>query len=60
MILIISLKKTDFDNDLKNLNKVITSNKTKQVIVENELNKLPEKVKTISTKGLTKDFDKKI
>ena len=38
-------KKTDFDNKLKD----ITSNK-------NELNELPEKVKAISRKGLTKDL----
>ena len=37
------VKKTDFDNKLKNLNK-------------NELNKLSKKVKAILTKGLTKDL----
>ena len=31
------VKKTDFDDKLKNLNKSITSNKTKNVLVENEL-----------------------
>ena len=31
------VKMTDFDNKLKNLNKKITSNKTKNVLVENEL-----------------------
>ena len=45
MILLILLKKTDFDNKLKN----VTSNK-------NELNELSKKVKAISTKGLTKDL----
>ena len=39
------LKETDFDSKLKN----VTSN-------ENELNELSKKVKSISTKGLTKDF----
>ena len=32
--------KTDFDDKLKNLNKNINSNKTKHVLVENELKKL--------------------
>ena len=31
------IKMTDFDNKLKNLNKKITSNKTKNVLVENKL-----------------------
>ena len=35
MILLIKKKKTDFDDKLKNLNKRITSNKTKYVLVEN-------------------------
>ena len=39
------LKETDFDSKLKN----VTSN-------ENELNELSKKVKSISTKGLTKDL----
>ena len=34
------IKKTDFDDKLKILNKKITSNKTKHVLVENELKKL--------------------
>ena len=34
------VKNTDFDDKLKNLNKKITSNKTKHVLVENELKKL--------------------
>ena len=33
-----------------------TSNKTKHVLVEKELNELLEKVKAMSTKGLTKDL----
>ena len=32
------VKKTDFHNKLKKLNKNVTSNKTKYVLVENELN----------------------
>ena len=31
-------------------------NKTKDVLVENELNELAEKVNAISTRGLTKDL----
>ena len=50
------VKKTDVDDKLKNMNKNVTSNKTKHAIVENELNELSEKVKAISTKGLTKDL----
>ena len=34
------VKKTDFDDELKNSNKKVTSNKTKYVLVENELNEL--------------------
>ena len=33
------VKKTDFDDKLKNLKKRITLNKTKRVVVENELKK---------------------
>ena len=47
-------EKTDLDDKLKNFNKNVTSNKTKHVVVENELNELSEKVKTISAKGSTK------
>ena len=43
------LKETDFDSKLKN----VTSN-------ENKLNELSKKVKSISTKGLTKDLINKI
>ena len=48
------VKKTDSDDKLKYLNKKITSNKTKHVLVENELSEPLEKVKAISTKRLTK------
>ena len=34
--------KTDFDNKLINLNKKINSNKTKHVLVENELKKITD------------------
>ena len=36
--------KTGFDDKLKNLNKKVTSNKTRHVLVENELNELSEKL----------------
>ena len=32
--------KTDFDNKLSNLNRIIVSNKTKYLVIENELKKL--------------------
>ena len=44
------VNKTDFDDKLKNLNKKVTSNKTKHVFDENELKKLSKKAETISTK----------
>ena len=47
---------TDFGNKLKNVNKKVTSNKTKHVLVESELNEPSEKVDLMSTKGLTKDL----
>ena len=39
----------DFDNKLKNSNKNVTSNKTKHVLIENELNELSGKVRLLST-----------
>ena len=42
------VKKADFDDKLKNLNKKVTSNKTKHVPVEN--------VEGVSKKGLKKDL----
>ena len=38
------------------MNKNVTSNKTKHVLIENEANKLPKKVEAVSQKGLTKDL----
>ena len=52
------VKKTDFYNKLKNSNKNVTSNKTKNVLVKNELNELSEIPEGMSTKGLAKKFDK--
>ena len=42
MILLISLKKIDFDDKLKNSNNNLTSSKTKHVLAESELNELSE------------------
>ena len=44
------MKKTNFDDKLKDLNEKINSNKTKHVLVENELNERLKKVEVISTK----------
>ena len=49
------VKKTDFDDKLKSLNKTFTSNETKNILIENKLKELSKKVESISTKGLTKD-----
>ena len=43
------VKETDFDGKLKNIDKKVTLNKTKNVLVENE-NQLSEKGKLIPTK----------
>ena len=37
------------------MNKNVTSNKTKHVLVENELSEIPEKIKAISTNTLEKN-----
>ena len=42
--MLISLKKADFDDKLKNVNKKVTSNKSKHLPVENEFKKLPDKI----------------
>ena len=52
------VKKTCLDDQLKKLNKNFTSNKTKHVLAENELNRLSKKIKSITTKGLSKDLIK--
>ena len=56
MILLISEKKTDFDNKLLGFNESFNSNKTKHVIAENELMSWQKKIEAISPKGLTKDL----
>ena len=40
----------DFYEKLKSIDKIVTSNKSKHILVENELNELSEKVKLLSTK----------
>ena len=47
--MILQFRRKDFDDKIK-------QNKTKHAFVENELNELLEKVKAISTKGLTKNL----
>ena len=49
-------KKADFNDKLEELHKTVTSDKTKYVLVEYESNELPEKFKSTSYKGLTKDL----
>ena len=39
-----------------NINVKVTTKKTGDVVIQNELNKLSEIFEMISTKGLTKDF----
>ena len=38
------MKNTNLDDKLKNLNKKVTSNKSKHVIIENEFKKLQDKI----------------
>ena len=45
------VRKTDFDDKLKNLNKKVTSNKTKHVEAEKKITDLTNKVAEISEKG---------
>ena len=50
MILLISLKKnTDFDDKLRNLDKKVTSNITKQEYVKNEFKKLQDWIEKLHT-----------
>ena len=63
--MLISLKKNKFDDELSNLNKNVTSNKTKHVLFQNfklfnQKNVKSEEVKPLSTKGLAKDLINKI
>ena len=45
------VRKTEFDDKLKNLNKKVTSNKTKHVEAEKKITDLTNKVAEISEKG---------
>ena len=45
------MKKTDFDDKLKNLNEKVTSNKTKYIEVEKKITDLTNKVTEMSKKG---------
>ena len=47
---------TYFDHKFKNLNKKVTSMKTKHVEVKTKLDDLGKKLELISTKGLTADW----
>ena len=53
------IKEIDFDDKLKKLDENVASSKTKNVLVENELNEISGKVNAISTKRLTKDLTNK-
>ena len=51
MILLISKKKRDLDDKLKNLDQNVASNKTKHALVENELKKISKNLKQYQKKG---------
>ena len=51
------VRKKNFDEELKSYNKKVTSNETKHLLVENELDGLSEEVKLISTKGLIDNYN---
>ena len=51
LILLISQKRTDFDHKLKNLNKKVSSNKTKHIQAETKITDLTIKAVQISEKG---------
>ena len=53
------IKEIDFDDKLKKLDENVASSKTKNELVENELNEISEKVNATSTKRLTKDLTNK-
>ena len=45
------VKYTDFYDKLKNLNKKVTSDKSKHLLVENQLKQLQDKIKKVQTYG---------
>ena len=49
--MLISQKRTDFDHKLKNLNKKVSSNKTKHIQAETKITDLTIKAVQISEKG---------
>ena len=51
------IENIDFDDKLKNANKKVTPNKTKHVLIENELNELSEKSWTSINKRINKRLD---
>ena len=51
------VRKKNFEEEPKSYNKKVTSNETKHVLVENELDELSEEVKLISTKGLIDNYN---
>ena len=51
MILLISKKKRDLDDKLKNLDQNVSTNKTKHVLVVNELKKISKNLKQYQKKG---------
>ena len=59
MISLILQRKTDFETKLKDLNIKVASNKTKNVLVENELSEQSKKVEAMSTKKITNDWTNK-
>ena len=52
------VKKTDFDDNLNNLNKKVLSNKSRHIEVKTKLNNSRKKVNIISTKKTNSRFDK--
>ena len=54
------ITKADFDNTLSNLNKKITQNKTKHLLVENELTTLENKIPNVSSLVKKTDYNTKV
>ena len=50
------VKKTDFDDKLKNLNKKVTSNKSKHLLIENEKTKKDYNIKQKNCKHMIQGF----
>ena len=54
------ITKTDFDAKLSSLNRKITQNKSKHLLVENELNTLKNKIPDVSSLVKKTDYNTKI